>query len=64
MSEYSDWLAKQPKEVQKDILGKKADAYQGGTFKPDRFEGAKPITLEQFADKEALINLKGDSNGS
>lgn len=59
MGAYSDWLAKQPKEVQNDILRNDAEAFRNGTKKVDKFEGAKPLTLAQFADKSKLINQKG-----
>lgn len=52
---YSDWLRKQPKDVQDDVLGKtKAELYRKGDLNLDRFVDAsgEEYTLDELRKRE------------
>ena len=50
MSEYSEWMRKQPKEFQEEILG---DKEIGDKFFDENF---KPITLDQLRELDEKHN--------
>ena len=54
---YKQWLRKQPKAVQNQVLGKKrADLYRSGKVRIDRFldKDMKTLTLKKLARREGL----------
>lgn len=66
MTSYSEWLSTQPEKVQNDILGTdKANQFRNGSYKPEKFEGTKPLTLDEFKSKRSIITSREDkTNGS
>jgi hypothetical protein len=59
MSNYNEWLKTQSNEVQNDILGThKASKFRDGSISFDKFDGTKPLSLEDFKSKAKLISGK------
>jgi len=59
MSAYRDFLKRQSETVQDDILGKdQAKSFRQDAGTVDKFNGTKPLSLEQFASKAQLISGK------
>jgi hypothetical protein len=59
MTSYQEWLKTQSNAVQNDILGtERAARFRDGTLSIEKFDGTKPLTLNDFKSKRELISGK------